>query len=104
MISCVEKSQGTNPNNQASSNFQIDGRALRGQLGRMNDGDEKRLVKIESMMVHLEQLTDSLNGTVIEQDKAIRRLSQQVDQLTERASADDMKSAKDNVTKPPHYQ
>ncbi len=55
-------------------------------------------------MAHLEQLTDSLNGTVIEQDKAIRRLSQQVEQLTERASADDMKSAKDNVTKPPHYQ
>jgi uncharacterized coiled-coil protein SlyX len=100
----VEKSQGTNPNNQSSSNFQIDGRALRGQLGRMNDGDEKRLVKIESVMAHLEQLTDSLNGTVIEQDKAIRRLSQQVEQLTERASADDMKSAKDNVTKPPHYQ
>ena len=70
----------------------------------MNEGDEKRLVKIESVMAHLEQLTDSLNETVIEQNKTIRRLAQQVDQLTEQVSAENMKETKDNVTKPPHYQ
>jgi len=26
-----------------------------------------------------------------------------VDQLTERAQAEDMKAAKENITKPPHY-
>ena len=70
----------------------------------MNEADEKRLVKIESVMAHLEQLTDSLNETVIEQNKTIRRLAQQMDQLTEQMSAEDMKAKKDNVTKPPHYQ
>ena len=66
--------------------------------------EEKRLVEIESALAHMEQLTESLNETVIEQDKTIRRLSQQVEQLTENLADTDMKSIKDNVTKPPHYQ
>ena len=66
--------------------------------------EEKRLVKIESALAHMEQLTESLNETVIEQDKTIRRLSQQVEQLTENLADTDMKSIKDNITKPPHYQ
>ena len=65
--------------------------------------EEKRLVKIESVLAHMEQLTESLNETVIEQDKTIRRLSQQVEQLTENFVDTDMKSIKDNNTKPPHY-
>ncbi|MBL68045.1 MAG: hypothetical protein CMO74_06275 [Verrucomicrobiales bacterium] len=70
----------------------------------MNENDEKRLVKIESALAHMEQLTETLNKTIIEQDKTLRRLSQQVETLTERASAEDMKAAKENVSKPPHYQ
>ena len=66
--------------------------------------EEKRLVKIESALAHMEQLPESLNETVIEQDKTIRRLSQQVEQLTENLADTDMKSIKDNITKPPHYQ
>ena len=66
--------------------------------------EEKRLVKIESALAHMEQLTESLNETVIEQDKTIRRLSLQVEQLTENLADTDMKSIKDNITKPPHYQ
>ena len=66
--------------------------------------EEKRLVKIESALAHMEQLTESLNETVIEQDKTIRRLSQQVEQLTENLADTDMKSIKDNISKPPHYQ
>ncbi len=66
--------------------------------------EEKRLVKIESALAHMEQLTESLNETVIEQDKTIRRHSQQVEQLTENLADTDMKSIKDNITKPPHYQ
>ena len=63
----------------------------------------ERLVEIESALAHLEQLTESLNGTVIEQSKTLRRLTQQMDQLTDRMAADDMKAAKENITKPPHY-
>ena len=66
--------------------------------------EEKRLVKIESVLAHMEQLTESLNETVVEQGKTIRRLSQQVEQLSEHLVDTDMKSIKDNITKPPHYQ
>ena len=66
--------------------------------------ENERLVKIESSLAHMEQLTEALNETVIEQDKTIRRLSQQVEQLTENLADTDMKSIKDNITNPPHYQ
>jgi len=66
--------------------------------------DEGRLVKIESALAHMEQLTETLNETIIEQDKTIRRLSQQVEQLTNRLASDDMNAIKENVTKPPHYE
>ena len=65
--------------------------------------DDERLVKIESALTHLEQLTETLNETVIEQDKTTRRLSQQVDQLTERLAADDLESIKSNNSPPPHH-
>ena len=64
--------------------------------------EDDRLVKIESALAHLEQLTETLNQTVIEQDKTIRRLNQQVDQLTERMAADDLESIKGNNAPPPH--
>ena len=66
--------------------------------------DEGRLVKIESSLAHMEQLTETLNETIIEQDKAIRRLSLQVEQLTNRLASDDINSIKENITKPPHYE
>ncbi|MDE2680657.1 MAG: SlyX family protein [Verrucomicrobiota bacterium] len=69
----------------------------------MSDGNNERLVQIESALAHLEQLTESLNETVVVQSKSLRRLTQQMDQLTDRMAADDMKAAKDNITKPPHY-
>ena len=76
---------------------------LSSKIGFMANENE-RLVKIESSLAHMEQLTEALNETVIEQDKTIRRLSQQVEQLTENLADTDMKSIKDNITKPPHYQ
>ena len=66
--------------------------------------DEDRIVKIESAVAHLEQLTETLNETVIEQDKTLRRLNQQLEQLTERMAKDNADSIKSNNTKPPHYQ
>ena len=69
----------------------------------MSNGNEERLVNIESALAHVDQLTESLNETVVEQAKSIRRLTQQMDQLADRMAAEDMKAAKDNITKPPHY-
>ena len=66
--------------------------------------DEDRIVKIESAVAHLEQLTETLNETVIEQDKTLRRLNQQLEQLTERVAKENANSIKTNNTKPPHYQ
>ena len=68
------------------------------------DFEEKRLVKIESALAHMEQLAESLNETVIEQDKTLRRLNQQLEQLTERVAKENANSIKTNNTKPPHYQ
>ena len=69
----------------------------------MSDGNNERLVKIESAMAHLEQLAEALNETVIDQAKSLRRLTQQMEQIQERAAAEDMKAAKENITKPPHH-
>ena len=69
----------------------------------MSDGNDERLVKIESSLAHLEQLAESLNETVAGQDKALRRLTQQMDQLTDRMAAETVKAAKDHNPKPPHY-
>ena len=69
----------------------------------MSNGNEERLVNIESALAHVEQLMESLNETTVEQAKSIRRLTQQMDQLTDRMAAEDMKTAKENITKPPHY-
>ena len=65
---------------------------------------EARFVKIESALAHMEQMTETLNETIIEQDKTIRRLSQQVEQLTNRLASDDINAIKENITKPPHYE
>ena len=69
----------------------------------MSNGNEERLVNIESALAHVDQLMESLNETMVEQAKSIRRLTQQMDQLNDRMAAEDMKAAKDNITKPPHY-
>jgi len=63
-----------------------------------------RLVKIESALAHLENLTETLNETIITQDKTIRRLTQQVEQMNDAIQAKEVDVIKGNVTKPPHYQ
>ena len=63
-----------------------------------------RLVKIESALAHLENLAETLNETIIAQDKTIRRLTQQVEQMNDAIQAKEVDVIKGNVTKPPHYQ
>ncbi|MED5381457.1 MAG: SlyX family protein [Verrucomicrobiota bacterium] len=66
--------------------------------------NDERLVNIESDLTHLEQLVESLNQTIIEQDKVIQQLQTQVHRLSAGLESKEMDSIKGNVTKPPHYQ
>ena len=65
---------------------------------------EERLVNIESDLTHLDQLVESLNQTIIVQDKTIQQLQIQMNRLTSDLEAKEMDSIKGTVTKPPHYQ
>jgi|TARA_B100000929_G_scaffold149373_1_gene118415 uncharacterized coiled-coil protein SlyX len=65
---------------------------------------EERLVNIEFGLTHLEQLVESLNQTIIGQDKIIQQLQTQMNRLTSDLEAKEMDSIKGTVTKPPHYQ
>ena len=65
---------------------------------------EERLVNIESDLTHLEQIVESLNQTIIGQDKTIQQLQIQMNRLTSDLEAKEMDSIKGTVTKPPHYQ
>jgi|TARA_B100001013_G_C24343567_1_gene337425 uncharacterized coiled-coil protein SlyX len=65
---------------------------------------EERLVNIESDLTHLEQLVESLNQTIIGQDKIILQLQTQLNRLTSGLESKEVDSIKGNVTKPPHYQ
>ncbi len=65
---------------------------------------EERLVNIEFGLTHLEQLVESLNQTIIGQDKIIQQLQTQMNRLTSYLEAKEMDSIKGTVTKPPHYQ
>ena len=65
---------------------------------------EERLVNIEFGLTHLEQLVESLNQTIIGQDKTIQQLQTQMNRLTSDLEAKEMDSIKGTVTKPPHYQ
>ena len=66
--------------------------------------EEDRLVKIESALAHLENLTETLNETIIAHEKTLRQQQQQIKQMTDVMQAKEMDAIKDNVTKPPHYQ
>ena len=66
--------------------------------------NDERLVNIESDLTHLEQLVESLNQTIIEQDKVIQQLQAQISRLTAALESKEIDAIKGNITKPPHYQ
>ena len=66
--------------------------------------NDERLVNIESDLTHLEQLVQSLNQTIIAQDKVIQQLQAQISRLTAALESKEIDAIKGNITKPPHYQ
>ena len=65
---------------------------------------EEQLINIESNMAHIEQTVESLNETIIEQDKTIQSLKTQVNRLTAAAESSEIDKIKGTIKKPPHYQ
>ena len=65
---------------------------------------EEQLINIESNMAHIEQTVESLNQTIIEQDKTIQSLQTQVNRLTAAAESREMDKIKGTIKKPPRYQ
>ena len=61
-------------------------------------------MKIESALAHLENLTETLNETIIAHEKTLRQQQQQINQMTDAMQTKEMDAIKGNVTKPPHYQ
>ena len=64
----------------------------------------ERLERLESHVAHLERQYEELNGVVIEQARAIKKLQsvqQRVAETIENAELDRIKSTN---AKPPHYQ
>ncbi|MAD25254.1 MAG: hypothetical protein CMO44_13885 [Verrucomicrobiales bacterium] len=65
---------------------------------------DDRIISIESSLAHLEQTMESLNQTVIEQERTIQNLQNQITGLSSAAEFDQMEKIKSTIKKPPHYQ
>ena len=65
---------------------------------------EEQLINLESNMAHIEQIVESINETIVEQDKTIQSLQTQVNRLTAAAESSEMDKIKGTIKKPPHYQ
>ena len=65
---------------------------------------EDRIISIESSLAHLEQTIESLNQTVIAQEKTIQNLQNQITGLSTAAEFEQIEKIKSTIKKPPHYQ
>ena len=70
----------------------------------MADSDANdRLMKIESNLAELERLYDQLNHVVIAQGKALNRMRQRQEQISDTVETIEMDRIKSTNAKPPHY-
>ncbi len=63
--------------------------------------DESSLIELESKIAYLENFINEINAVVIEQDKSIKRLSMEYEDLKKQISSG--KEALPDGEKPPHY-
>ena len=63
-----------------------------------------RIIIIESNLAHLEKTIESLNETIISQEKTIQHLQNQITSLSSATEFDQMEKIKGTIKKPPHYQ
>ena len=60
-------------------------------------------MKIESNLAELERLYDQLNQVVIAQGKALNRMRQMQEQISDTVETIEMDRVKSTNAKPPHY-
>ena len=65
--------------------------------------DEDRIISIESKIAYQEDLMQTLNDTVIEQQQRIAALEHRYHSMLERLSSLDPPAAADVDERPPHY-
>ena len=65
---------------------------------------DEQIINIESSISHMEKLLESLNKTIIEQDKTIQQMQVQLTKLATSAESQEMDKIKSTIKKPPHYQ
>jgi SlyX protein len=65
--------------------------------------DEDRIISIESKIAYQEDLMQTLNDTVIEQQQRISALEHRYQSVLERLSSLDPPSTVDADERPPHY-
>ena len=65
---------------------------------------DDRIIFIESNLAHLEKTIESLNETIISQEKTIQHLQNQITSLSAATEFDQMEKIKGTIKKPPHYQ
>ena len=70
----------------------------------MNKELESRLERLESHLAHLERQHEELNGVVIEQGKAIKKLQSHQQRIAETVETTELERIKSTNIKPPHYQ
>ncbi len=63
--------------------------------------EEERFVDLETKIAYLENFINELNGVVIEQEKTIKKLSMEYEDLKKQISTG--KGALPEGEKPPHY-
>lgn len=63
--------------------------------------NEERLIELETKLAFLENYINELNAVVIEQDKSLKRLSAEYDDLRKQINAS--KESLPEGEKPPHY-
>ena len=64
----------------------------------------QRLERLESHVAHLERQYEELNGVVIEQAKALKKLQSTQQRLAGSIETAELDRIKSTNAKPPHYQ
>ena len=64
---------------------------------------DERLTRIESNLAELERLYDELNHVVIAQGKALQRMRQMQQQISDTVQTIEIDRIKSTSAKPPHY-
>ncbi len=78
-------------------------RHLRQTEPMTDDALEDRFRRIESHAASLEHMVDQLNQVIVEQDKALRRLTAKNESLSQTVETIELERIKGNNAKPPHY-